>query len=130
MWNLCFLRSFAHRLSAVAKEEIQETVSVDSFIDVVDLKPNRPEIHSDSSGSEDDEILPATFMQGPKAASRRGGSIKRVVSQKIEPHQIAPLISSCCNDIQKNFKEFLRFDFSNIEIPKNPDSETVMTPEP
>jgi hypothetical protein len=131
LWNLCFLRSFARRLSSVAKEEIQDTASVDSFIDVVDLKPNdiRPITNNSGSGSEDEDILPATFIQGPKSASQRG-SIKRNVSKKVGRNLIVPLISSCCNDIQQNFKEFLRFDFSNTVIPKDADSETVMTPDP
>lgn len=147
MWNKCFIRSFAHRLASKVNDEEQERMSIDSFIDVVDLKPEneRPDVttefaqkcqvrkdsnnNSISSGSEEEDILPETYIQGPKAASKVNGGIKRRISQKLNKDLIKPLIKSCCSDIKQNFKEFLRFDFSHTHIFDQSSNETVLTPD-
>lgn len=146
LWNKCFLRSFAHRLASVAKEEVFDTISVDSFIDVVDLKPEHEkqnlaaefeercivtqDKNNNSESSDEDEILPATFIQGPKSVSQiNGGDLKRRTSQKVGRDLIVPLMQNCCTDIQQNFKEFLRFDFSNAQIFEQKNSETLLTPD-
>lgn len=136
------MRSFAHRLATVAsvdekaeksEAEKAETSSIDSFIDVVDLKPaahqqtlaeelKQSQLQS-RNNNEEDEILPETFIQGPKATSTSNGLTRRT-SQKIDRNLITPLIQSCCTDIHQNFKEFLRFDFAHFT-----NQENVLIPE-
>ena len=124
---------------------MQETQSIDSFIDVVDLKPetDTKEISFEQkfqidknnnqkkylSSSDEDDILPETFIQGPNASSPPTNGIQRRRSHKVEPEHIKPLIASCCTDIRENFKEFLRFDFSNSQLLKSVGDETRLTPD-
>jgi hypothetical protein len=142
------LRSFTHRLASLAidekseqktatiDEEKADTASLDSFIDVVDLKPAADQAVlaqelkqcqlQERNNNDEEDILPETFIQGPKAASIPRG-LSRQTSQKIERNLIKPLIQSCCTDIQRNFKEFLRFDFSHT--PQISNQEVVLTPD-
>ncbi|KAI6182151.1 hypothetical protein M3Y97_00349300 [Aphelenchoides bicaudatus] len=140
LWNSFFVRSFTHRLASVANvskdinkdDEKAETSSIDSFIDVVDLKPDADQKvlnakhEMDRANNNEDEMLPETYIQGPKATST---PIHRRTSQKVERNAIQPLIQSCCTDIQNNFKEFLRFDFSHTQNIKQSNQQITLTPD-
>ncbi|KAI6179566.1 hypothetical protein M3Y98_00624000 [Aphelenchoides besseyi] len=131
LWKDCFLRSFTHRLATQATAEVGETSSIDSFVDVVDLKPELEQKHKIAlanrrdSSSSDDDILPATVIQGPLATSPEI-SLARRPSTKVSAELIAPLRKSCCE--MHGFKEFLRFDFANSNIFKTIEKPTVFTP--
>ncbi|CAD5209043.1 unnamed protein product [Bursaphelenchus xylophilus] len=136
LWANTFLRSFARRLATETEAIESDNTSLDSFVDIVDLKPEqRSRTSSTSSGSSadsvedrpnpnlltdrpqinDDDILQATIQMGPEAkiASKK---ILRRTSSKVPIHVVQQLVKPCCSAIKEGFKEFLRIDFANSPL--------------
>ncbi|KAI6234492.1 hypothetical protein M3Y99_00801200 [Aphelenchoides fujianensis] len=114
----------------------EETSSIDSFVDVVDLKPAEERLLTQRNAiqeanrrasllSTDEDVLAATVLQGPEATSPQRDLVRRT-STKATAEQLAPLRERCCSSVADGFKEFLRFDFANTELFKP--TPTLLTP--
>lgn len=118
LWESVFVRGFIHRMAYDAKVEAQETSSIESLIDIVDLHPpmeiasstsdlslatDRPEI------SSDDQIEPRfaftkrsveELYDGEECGIFRRSSrqfSKSSSSVIVDPEIIGPIITPCCS---------------------------------
>uniref|UniRef100_A0AC34PYF7 Uncharacterized protein n=1 Tax=Panagrolaimus sp. JU765 TaxID=591449 RepID=A0AC34PYF7_9BILA len=116
LWESAFVRGFIHRMAYDAKAEAEETSSVESMIDVIDLHPPSSDLvasatdrpshssndlvepkfalsmrHPDTVFDEDDDEMPSIFRRSSAQF------IKNSPSAIIDPETISPILQPCCS---------------------------------